>query len=715
MPLLPLVHRRSEGDITCSNDLGALKTHGPEQRYLSPTTGICRKLVVQAVTPSGKFEVAIKDHINQTNKLAIWLLSNSPIRGWIFFKWIGVWLRFAMKLFLPLLMFIVNTYSYSVADSDDKDSSSSYTIGYYKPYLRQFQGQLWAARSRMEHSSRVQDVLETNTRTHACYPRILMVRSQNGWVQCTDRDIIIHTRFIAISFRRDDVVTRGPDEKKDMAHFIDEVRATVIGQQFDAYWLDLECVGETPSEKSLDVYCMADVYRRAEKTLIMLGRAASGENECWKGWGARVWTFPEALLSSRLCYKFRDREEVKPLSLFELANLAYANSDEEQAIVHAYGGKDPLERLERLTPLKKAIWRRATASLPITSGPPPPPNLDMIGGGPVTPKSYKPYKAERVYALMGFFEHRIQPTHEEDDLRALARLSMANDSDRITERMVSMFPSFTTPGACWYADNDIYEANLWDILPEIQVAGVTKNGALVLDGCRAAAIRWKDFPDVACVTGYSLGRMIVGCTPYLSWPFIVIWASIIWDPTSGSGGIVFLSAGVLLLILSPLLLLFGQSGGIVTAQPWLIRVKGVIDREKAESHLYGGTIAHFARMEPFPRMFFTPSGSLFSRLEQLATRRGSAKQYNEAKEQGNNRMEMGHMYTLIDTYSSTMYYFRAERPPTVCIFAGREGGLGRFVLCSENSKENELHKEMVLRMPTKISQRMELCGWVALG
>ncbi|KAG1895021.1 uncharacterized protein F5891DRAFT_1060251, partial [Suillus fuscotomentosus] len=51
-------------------------------------------------------------------------------------------------------------------------------------------------------------------------------------------------------------------------------------------------------------------------------------------------------------------------------------------------------------------------------------------------------------------------------------------------------------------------------------------------------------------------------------------------------------------------------------------------------------------------------------------------------------------------------YFRAERQPTVCIFAGRarEGGFGRF--------ENELHKEMVLRMPTGISQKMELCGWL---
>jgi hypothetical protein len=714
MPLLPFKHRDSDGDVTCYNDLGDLKRHGPEQRYLSPTTGTCRKLVVQAVTPSGKFEVAIKDHTNQTNKLAIWLISNSPFRGWIFFKWIGIWLWFSVKLSLPVF-FLVTAYFNLIDGPEEKESS--YNTGYYKPYLRQFQEQLWEARSRMEHSSRVKEAVEMNTRTHASYPRILMIRTTNGWVQCADRDIIIQTRFIAISFRRVDAFARGPDEKKDRAQFIDEVRATVLGQQFDAYWLDLECTGETPSEKSLDVYCMADVYRRAEMTLIMLGRAASGENSCWRGWGERVWTFPEALLSSRLCYKFRDREEVKPLSLFELANLAYANSDEEQAIVHAYGGKDPLERLERLTLLKKAIWRRATAALPIASGPPPPPKLDIIGGGPVTGEVYKPYKAERVYALMGFFEHRIQPTHEEDDLRALARLSMANDSDRITERMVSMFPSTITPGACWYADNDIYEANLWDILPDIQVAGVTQNGALVLDGCRAAAIRWKDFPDIVCAPECSQSRKMVGFIPYFSWPLIVTGLSILWLPLIGSrmGGLVCICAGILLLLLSPPLLLFGQSGRVVTAQPWLIGVKGVIDRGKVESHLYGGTVGRFAKMVPFPRMDFTPSGSPFSKPEQLVVRRGSDKQYEDAKEQEQSGPDAGHMYTLIDTYSSTMYYFRAERPPTVCIFTGREGGLGRFVLCSEKCKENELHKETVLRMPTEIIQKMELCGWVALG
>ncbi|KAG2070805.1 hypothetical protein BDR04DRAFT_1231436 [Suillus decipiens] len=665
--LLPLT--RKDSDIICYNDIGQPKTHGQEQRYISPTTGICRRLIVQAVTPSGEFEVAIKDNASEAGKLAMWLVSHSPIGGGVFFKWTRKYVWFTWKLLWPIIWFLTELY-FNVGDDSLDDKDSSYNTGYYKPYLRHFQGQLWAARSRKEHSSRViKEEDEMNTRTHACYPRILMIRSldQDGWVRCVDREIIIHIKFIAISYRALDVYTRG--DKEEIAQFKDKVRAAVLGQQFNAYWLDLECLDEL--ERNRDVYCMTDVYRRAETTLIVLGRLASGENECWRNYGERVWTFPEALLSPRLCYTFRDQEEVKPLSLFELANLAYTNSDDEQAIVNAYGGKDPLDRLERLVLLKKAIWRRAMRALPVSSGPPPPPQpkWGMIGGGPVTDEVYKPYtphKAEQVYALMGFFEHRIQPNDDEDELKALARLSMANDTDRIIERMVSMLPLTTTPEACWYADSDIYDANLWDIVPEIQVAGVTENGALVLEGCRAAAIRWKNFPEVAFSTTRSLRRKVVGFMPYCAWPVIVIGLGIVSN-SSRAGGIALIVIGTLLLIFSPSLFLYAKSGRITTVQPWLVGVKGVIDKNEAESHLYGGTIKHY------PRMYYTPSGSQFSQPEQLGGRRGSDEQYVDAKKAEKSGPDAEHMYTLIDTYSSTMYYFRAERRQCAYSQDGREG------------------------------------------
>ena len=206
---------------------------------------------------------------------------------------------------------------------------------------------------------------------------------------------------------------------------------------------------------------------------------------------------------------------------------------------------------------------------------------------------------------MGFFDHRIKPDDNEDELRALARLSMANDNDRIAERMVSLFPTTISQTECWYADDDVYAANLWDIILEIRVAGITERGALVLDGCKAACIRWKDFPAVASRTSDSLRRELIGAVPYFAWPAIIAGASV-WT-TRGTAGTTLVVFGVVVLLLSPKLVVYSESGRVVAAQPWLIGVKGILDIEQAMIHLYGGGTKGKHR-----RLFFTPSGSEFA-------------------------------------------------------------------------------------------------------
>ena len=702
--------RRDTGDqITCCDYLGNLKTHGREQRYVSPTTGICRRLVVQSVNPNGPGEQRIKDHTSQASKLALWLYSTNPFRERMFFKWTGTWLLFSLKLLWSVVWILAQVFFPIDLANDSGEDSGLFNTGNYKPYTRPFSGQLWAARSSKEYSSRTKDKKGQTIPTHSLYPRLLMIRDPTGdqWSPCTDPVTILHTKFVAISYRAADVYTYGPNQERAKEDFIQEVRLAVVQQNFNAYWLDLECLSDNPDEMKLDLYCMADVYRGAEITLIMLGDPS---DDAWKRWGGRVWTLPEALLSQRLYYKSRDRSDIKPVSLHQLANLAYAEYDLEQAIINAYSGKDPLERLERLTLLKSAIWRRGItlpSPTPIPSTSPPFPSSILDHAAKKSPNSSGPYAADRVYALMGFFEHRIQPDYFEDDLRALARLSMANDSDRIAERMVSLLPSTISQTACWYADDDTYSANLWDVLPEIQVAGITEKGALVLDGCKAACIRWKDFPEVAFDKSDSVRRTLIQFVPYLAWPTIIagiaVWLFI------ELGGIILLVCGTVLLLLSPRLFVISEAGRVSNAQPWLIGVKGILDIDRAAMYLYGG--GNKAR---YRRLCFTPSGSEFAAPEQGSIRAGSDVQFNNAIE-AERGPQAGRTYTLIDTYSATIYYFCADKPPTVCLFTGREGGLGRFVLCSERCGDNELHKETVLRMPTEVSQRMELCGWVALG
>ncbi|OAX36813.1 hypothetical protein K503DRAFT_857760 [Rhizopogon vinicolor AM-OR11-026] len=460
---LPVTQR---GTITCHDDFRHAKTHGVEQRYVSPTTGICRKLVVQAVKPNGPSEVLIKSHTNHAIKLALWLLE-TPLQGWDILWWLTKWLFFTLMLFWSVLWsvsWIIAQFFFQIDLSDDsEDDTEVYNTGYYKPYLRKFQGQLWAARSSKEYSSRV--VLEgEKIPTHTLYPRVLIIldREKNVWEHCEDRETIIRTRFIAISYRTVDAFERGSNENRDKALFIEET-------------------------------------------------------------------------------------------------------------------------------------------------------------------------------------------------------------------------------ACWYANDDVYDANLWDILPEIQVAGVTENGALVLDGCRAAAIRWKDFPEIAFGTTESLKRSIVEFVACLSWPTLIAGIVIFTIRISRAGGIVLIVIGILLLLSSTRLYVYSRSGRVSSVDPWLIGVKGVITKKDVEKHLYGG-----ARGRHFPRMFFTPSGSQFSIAKHGTNREGCETQYDKAtfEESG---LGAGKMYTLIDTVSSTMYYFRAERAPTVCIFTGREGGLGRCPPHAHARREHSRH------------------------
>ena len=308
---------------------------------------------------------------------------------------------------------------------------------------------------------------------------------------------------------------------------------------------------------------------------------------------------------------------------------------------------------------------------------------------------------------MGFFKHRIHPDYSEDELGALACLSMANNNDRIVERMVSLLPHQINPATRWYANDDIYGANLWDVQPEIQVAGVTENGAVVLDGCKAASIRWKDFPQVALAKSDLVRQTVAQFICYLSWLFIIAGAAV-WTTTI-VGGIVLVVCGSAILLLSPWMYMFSDSGRVTDPQLWLIGVKGVLDINKAAIHLYGRGIRGQYR-----RLDYTPSGSEFAVPEQDLFRNRSGVQYDCALEAAHGP-QVGRMYMLIDTRSLMIYYFSVDRPPMVCLFMGREGGLGRFVLCSERCGVDELHKEMVLRMPTYVSQRMELCDWVAIG
>lgn len=666
--------------------------HGPEQRYISPTTGRCRQLIVQAVHPNyrnvDRTEIAVGENAPRARKLAIWLVLHRPFKLEEVPLWLMRWSWFTLALIWPF-------------------DTPKYT-GFYPAYLSRYYGQLWAARSPREYSLRTEQLGVEPVReiTHAPYPRRLVIYDPvaKSWNVSSDENIIKQQRYVAISYRYDEIVPEGADETIQLGlhkAFITKIEAIMTSLDESAYWIDLTLVDKTrsPEETNKDLYRMADVYRSAEFTLIMLCPPSGvTELEAWEGYGERLWTLPEALLSRQLRYKFRDGK-VTPITLHQLASRAYARLAEESAIINSYALRDPLERLERLYMLKSALWRRKSRTL-----------QRLEENTEAKPR----FRAERVYALMGFFEHRIHPHFKETELQALVRLSMANDNDRIVERMVSLLPPQISDTACWYAETDEWGANLWDIEPEIQVVGLTENHALVLGGCRAAAIRWKDFPSVAFATRRSIKRLIATYLPNIFWELVFL--GIILEAQSAAlspfgripGAEAPLIIGLILMLSAPLMVAYGISGRIVRAEPWLVGVKGLISAEEASELMYGGAIL------ALPRTSYSPSGtplSLTARDPQF--RRGDPVQLDILRSQVDAGMA-DDLYTLVDTLSATIYYFRAARPPTVCVFTGRESGMGRFVLCSERCATNVLHKETVIRMPWHISQSMRACDWVAL-
>jgi hypothetical protein len=312
---------------------------------------------------------------------------------------------------------------------------------------------------------------------------------------------------------------------------------------------------------------------------------------------------------------------------------------------------------------------------------------------------------------MGFFEHRIMPDYLEKEEQALARLSMANDNDRFAERMIAMLPSKIRDDACWYSDDDLYESRLWDIEPEVQVAGINKTNALVLNGVRAATIHWGNFPRVgrlAVMTSSQVWALNAACIS----PIVFVFGCIIVKFVNSFGAILII-VGFAVACASPWLVVYGNSVQIVSGQPLFIGVEGILTEEEVEYHAFG-TVS--GQRNAVPNLIESPTGSLFAEPNSTHEIRWGNPAYHKAVAAEPEAHRNGDkIFTLVDINLQTIYYFSAKRAPTVCVYVGREGGLGRYILCSERCDRNELHRETVLRMPTYIASQMRLCDWLAIG
>ena len=104
-------------------------------------------------------------------------------------------------------------------------------------------------------------------------------------------------------------------------------------------------------------------------------------------------------------------------------------------------------------------------------------------------------KGDHSYALMGLLRLRPKIDRTDSPFQAFARLSLANDSDMLLERLMCILPE--SPVQHWSSVSDAYGVNVWDIYPTCQVAGVCDDNTILVDGAFGATIHWDKFRKVA--------------------------------------------------------------------------------------------------------------------------------------------------------------------------------------------------------------------------
>jgi hypothetical protein len=192
---------------------------------------------------------------------------------------------------------------------------------------------------------------------------------------------------------------------------------------------------------------------------------------------------------------------------------------------------------------------------------------------------------------MGLLRVRPQIDPTDSAFQAFARLSLANDSDQLLERLICVLPK--SPNQPWHSMDDAYNAKLWDILPQdVGIAGVGEDDSIILDGCRAANVRWKSFTPVAHTQRVSWRRMfsemmlrLLGVV-FLTAVVLISISSFV--PGLRLLGIVLLIYSLIMMGLSPWLLRLLYLGKLWDQQCWFFGFEGYMDLDTIECQIFGG-------------------------------------------------------------------------------------------------------------------------------
>jgi hypothetical protein len=508
------------------------------------------------------------------------------------------------------------------------------------------------------------------------------------WLQ--QHNMIEHDmRFIVVAYTSTQFTDT--DEDTEALHAI--AREAAIQNKCPAYWVGSACMSEDQVELEQDVFRISDVIRAAYTVVIAVkpqpGNQTASIDGLLKDWGTRMWTLPEALLAPKdkpiQIYNARQGrpEFVKELAKKDLAALVWEDTSLTRQLVDHYEGNLTLSRLELVILALKCLSQRRTSKY-----------LD----------------GDLAYVLMGLLRRRPIIDHTDSEFQAFARLSLANDSDNLLERLICILPKSQTQP--WYHANDMYNVNLWDVQPTCQIAGVCEDDTVILDGVRGASIRWESFLPVAHDTAWSWKRLFAKMWLRLSGLALII---LVFVGRSLSGGIVALYLFITLpaILASPWLVRVLYGGKIWNAAPYLLGFEGYLDIVTIETNIYGfytGRLSWSAAGSPLSRHQMNEHGEC---IGEDPTADGSVADL--VKQAQYSKFGEPKVYTLVDTWNGIVTLYTAVRPPVAALLCAQEGGMQRAVMVSLDWKTGTLYRETVLRMPTVMLSKLWQIDRVKVG
>ena len=496
-----------------------------------------------------------------------------------------------------------------------------------------------------------------------------------------------------------------------------------------AYWISQSCLFDIHEsdeqtrqhQKEQTIWNMSDIIRRAKAIAVAIPgyRDSDYNSDSLKEWGSRLWTMPELLLYTGhddiLVYD-QNLDEPWQIPRRELWNKAWNDTAFSGQLIDHYEGSLILTPLELCTVALHCLQNRENGTT----------YLD----------------GDLAYVLMGLLRQRPEIVATDSAFQAFARLSLANDSNSLLERMICLLPKRLDSE--WWVLDDAWNVALWDIYPKTQICGLGDHDSVILDGARGAAIRWDEFIPVRTLGEETMRHKLVRWS-VRSMPALFL-GGIVWTAIAAAAGTnvvlifgaILLSVSCIIMLALPYLLRMIYCTKTRHCQPLFFGIEGHVEIRQLELLIFGsyeGRLQWGTTSSPLSRHGpdkinktladsipnfeeYSKEQNLYRGLDPKQPDSRVEKLIEEAEDgisADNDQQQNTRIFTLVDTYTMTVTLFEARRPPIAVIVCGAEGGMQRALLCSEDWRTGIMYRETVLRMETRVWDKMDTLPRIRLG